>query len=224
MTQRDPEDGFDPETEDVGLYHPDAPLDGEEWFFNVGRIETSGDFAGLGRCAGQYLLCSATSRHPPIQQGSSCVLGDFNCDGLLTEIDINMLTAQVRSGEHDISYDLNADAQVTDADRTVWVEDLKHTYFGDANLDGEFGSADLVRVFIAGEYEDGVPDNSLWETGDWTGDGEFSSSDFVKAFVGGGYEKGLRTDAVAIPEPSGLTLLLLALIGFVRRSRAGRCA
>lgn len=45
---------------------------------------------------------------------------------------------------------------------------------GDTNLDGHFNSADLVRVFQAGEYEDQVFANSSWEEGDWNGDGEFN--------------------------------------------------
>ena len=37
---------------------------------------------------------------------------------------------------------------------------------GDSNRDGFFDSTDLVQVFQAGEYEDGIPLNSTWETGD----------------------------------------------------------
>ena len=36
---------------------------------------------------------------------------------------------------------------------------------GDSNLDGEFNSADLVTVFAAAEYEDGLEANSTWATG-----------------------------------------------------------
>ncbi len=46
-----------------------------------------------------------------------------------------------------------------------------------------------------GQYEDGVEDNSTWETGDWNADLDFNSADFVTAFQDGGYEQGLR-DAV----------------------------
>ena len=85
--------------------------------------------------------------------------------------------------------DVSADSLVNQSDRSVWVEDLKSTYFGDANLDGEFNSTDFVTVFIAGEYEDGVDGNSVWETGDWNGDGDFNTTDFVLAFQSGGYEQ-----------------------------------
>ena len=59
---------------------------------------------------------------------------------------------------------------------------------GDANRDGLFDSSDLVKVFVAGEYEDSIEDNSTWMAGDWNGDGEFDSSDLVMAFQTGMYE------------------------------------
>ncbi len=59
---------------------------------------------------------------------------------------------------------------------------------GDSNHDGHFDSADFVAAFAAGEYEDGIDNNSTWEEGDWNRDGDFDSSDFVEAFQCGGYE------------------------------------
>ena len=53
---------------------------------------------------------------------------------------------------------------------------------GDVNNDGIFNSSDLVRVFQAGEYEDGSQNNSTFEEGDWNGDGDFDSSDLVHVF------------------------------------------
>ena len=107
---------------------------------------------------------------------------------------MNLLSAEARSGANGATFDLDGDGLVDDADRTVWVEasDIGKTYFGDSNLDGEFNSTDFVTVFVAGEYEDGIANNSGWDTGDWNGDAEFDSSDFVTAFISGGYETGPR--------------------------------
>jgi hypothetical protein len=58
---------------------------------------------------------------------------------------------------------------------------------GDANGDGVFDSADLIRVFQAGEYEDSLLENSMFDEGDWNNDGEFDSSDLVAAFAAGTY-------------------------------------
>ena len=36
----------------------------------------------------------------------------------------------------------------------IWVNDLKNTWIGDANLDLEFNSGDMVQVFVAGQVRD----------------------------------------------------------------------
>jgi hypothetical protein len=118
-----------------------------------------------------------------------------------------MLTAAVLAGTYLPEYDLNHDASVTVQDGRVWVKDLKYTYYGDANLDLQFNSTDMVRVFTAGKYETGT--DAGWAEGDWNCDGVFSSRDMVTAFVDGGYEKGPRTDVASVPEPSGWGLLIL---------------
>ncbi|MCA9215829.1 MAG: CotH kinase family protein [Planctomycetales bacterium] len=58
---------------------------------------------------------------------------------------------------------------------------------GDANLDGQFDSTDIMLVFQSGEYEDSIGKNSTWQTGDWSGDGEFTTVDLVLAFQAGNY-------------------------------------
>ncbi|MCP4194607.1 MAG: LamG domain-containing protein [Planctomycetaceae bacterium] len=141
----------------------------------------------------------------------SIILGDFDNDGALTASDMNLLTNEVRANSNQLSFDLNDDQLVDQTDRGIWIETLKNSYFGDANLDLEFNSTDFVGVFQAGEYEDQIADNSGWSTGDWNGDGEFDSSDFVTAFQGGGFEQGKRP-AAAIPEPSSIGLLMLACL------------
>ena len=105
--------------------------------------------------------------------------GDFNVDGVLDAIDIDTPTAAVGGG--DLEYDLDGDGFVTDADRDVWVIDLRKTWFGDADMDGLFSSADFVEVFVIGEYEDDIDGNSTWGEGDWDGDADFTSGDFVRA-------------------------------------------
>ena len=110
----------------------------------------------------------------------------------------------------DAIYDLNQDEQVNGDDRLYWIETLKDTYVGDADLDGQFDSHDMVAVFVAGEYEDDLADNSTGATGDWDGDGEFQSDDIVFSFQFGGYEQGPPEAVPAIPEPSGLVMSGLA--------------
>jgi hypothetical protein len=138
--------------------------------------------------------------------------GDFNGNGALDAVDIELLSAAVRSAANDVAFDLNSDQLVDELDRTVWVESLRRTYFGDSNLDGEFSSADLVTIFQAGQYEDAMDGNSVLASGDWNGDADFNSRDLVLAFQAGGYEIGPRAAVVTIPEPTcGFPLLLAPL-------------
>jgi hypothetical protein len=94
---------------------------------------------------------------------------------------------------------------------------------GDANADGLFTSADLVQVFQAGEYEDGIAGNSNWGDGDWDNDNDFTSGDLVVAFQSGKYEQA-AAEPSSIPEPSGTMLVLIvglvAIGGYRRKKRA----
>ncbi|MCA9170419.1 MAG: PQQ-dependent sugar dehydrogenase, partial [Planctomycetales bacterium] len=146
--------------------------------------------------------------------------GDFDYDGLLTLDDLDALTAEVRAGDARARFDVNHDGQVDQQDRITWVNGRRNTWFGDANLDGVFDSNDLVRVFVAGLYEDGVTGNATWATGDWNGDGDFSTNDFVIALQDGGYDRGERLNAVSVPEPSGFGMqFCLSAVGILAGCR-----
>ena len=143
-------------------------------------------------------------------------LGDFDGNGELDVADVDSLMGEIRAGTNNGAFDLDNNAVVNDEDLRVWVEDLKFTYFGDANLDDEFNSSDFVAVFGAGKFETGQA--ATWAEGDWNGDGVFGSGDFVKAFSGGGFEIGPRPASV-VPEPSSLGILLIGLFGLFARIR-----
>jgi len=144
--------------------------------------------------------------------------GDLNYDNVLTARDIDLLTTAIRNSDTNPLYDINRDGQVTSEDHRFWVEEIRKTWFGDANLDGQFNSGDLVLAFQAGLYEDAIPGNATWARGDWNGDGDFGSSDLVSAFQGGGSQLGpraaLQDATVPVPEPSaGLLGVIACLVG-----------
>jgi MYXO-CTERM domain-containing protein len=144
--------------------------------------------------------------------------GDFDSDGQLGAADVNDLTVQVAGGANPAAYDLNADTLVDSGDIGVWVKDLYNSWIGDANLDGEFNSGDLVDVLATGTYEVDVDSN--WSSGDFDGDGRTNSGDLVAALADGGYEAGPREGAAAVPEPASGLLGLMAfgmLLGLRRR-------
>ena len=51
---------------------------------------------------------------------------------------------------------------------------------GDSTGDGRFDTEDLIAIFAAGEYEDGIEQNSTWIEGDWNGDFDFDSGDIIE--------------------------------------------
>ena len=136
--------------------------------------------------------------------------GDFDGNGVLDVADIDDLTAQSATFTDPPAYDLTGDQRVDVDDVLVWVKDLFGTWVGDANLDFEFNSTDLVAVLSSGTYEVDVA--AVWSTGDFNGDGFANSSDLVAALADGGYEQGPRAAVSAVPEPSGWALLATASV------------
>jgi hypothetical protein len=145
------------------------------------------------------------------------VPGDFNSDGKLDITDLDDLTAKVAAASTDMLYDVNSSSTVEVGDITFWVHDLQNTWVGDANLDGQFNSGDLVAVLATGTYEADV--DSVWSSGDFNGDGRTNSGDLVAALADGGYEAGPRAAVSAVPEPSSLLLCLLGCLTVVGRIR-----
>lgn len=149
-----------------------------------------------------------------LTEGVSVTPGDVNGDGECDAADIDAIAAAIKAGETNTRFDLNGDGNVDSDDRSFLISNIKKTFLGDSNLDGEFNSGDFVTVFTAGEYEDAVPENSGWSSGDWNGDMDFDSADFVSAFSEGAYEKGpMPPENANVPEPAALTVhMLVALV------------
>lgn len=141
---------------------------------------------------------------------------DFNGSGAIDAADIDLLSAAIRIGTDDSVYDLDASGTVDQADLSQLIASILNTGFGDANLDLEFNSSDMVQVFQAGKYETG--EDAGWLEGDWNGDGVFNSRDMVVAFTDGHYEIGPRETAV-LPEPSSTTLIMFGFLFIANRRR-----
>lgn len=158
---------------------------------------------------------------------NTSIRGDFNSNGRFDVQDIDLLSQAIRGELQNSIFDLNLDNAVNEVDLGIWVREVKQTWFGDANLDGEFNSRDIVQVFQHGEYEDDVAANSTWGEGDWNADHEFNTRDVVAAFQDGGYEAGRRPAPVQpVPEPrTAQCLQLLAIVGapWLRRLLLLRC-
>ena len=144
---------------------------------------------------------------------------DANADNTVDLTDIGMFCSALNHFPSPV-FDFNEDARVDGFDLNHLVHDALRTTYGDANLDGVFDSSDLIKVFVAGEYEDEIPGNSTWDEGDWNCDGNFNTLDLVYAFQDGGYvstaERMIET-AVQNRRATSVELADLAFASLVER-------
>jgi len=139
--------------------------------------------------------------------------GDFDGSGKLDIADIDLLTAHIVSGTHLAGFDLDGDSLVDDADRRIWVENIKQTYFGDANLDLTVDFADFVS--LANHFSE----PGGWAQGDFDGSGDVQFPDFV--LLADNF--GNSADAAAsVPEPASGLLLFIGATVLVRQRRTLR--
>ena len=140
--------------------------------------------------------------------------GDFNADQLLSVDDLDLLLQEMRRSNPRTWFDLNGDERVDLGDRGAWVE-LRETFVGDTNLDGQVDAADL-NVLALHWREDVIS----WEQGDFNGDGLANAADLNDLALNW-RSTNLQT---AVPEPSTWTSLGIALLCWIRRRRGGlRC-
>jgi hypothetical protein len=145
--------------------------------------------------------------------------GDFDQSGLVDVSDIDRLSLEIAAGQHPAAFDLTTDARVDGSDLRYFVKYLAETSIGDANLDGQFNSSDLIQVSQAGGYEQDT--SAVWSQGDWQADGRFNSADLVAAFQDGGYTVG-PAPAAPVAEPSSTVAMAAAGLACVLLGRARR--
>jgi hypothetical protein len=152
-----------------------------------------------GNFSGEYVF-----REAMVTYGHLGLGGDVNRDFQINAADIDAIMSAVRSELADPRYNFTADTTLDSEDIGAWVHNVAKTYFGDANLDGEFNSGDLIATFAAGTYGQDI--DATWATGDWTGDARFGTDDLIVAFQDGGFERGPRAIAQMVPEPASYLL------------------
>lgn len=143
---------------------------------------------------------------------------DFNESGSCDISDIDLLMEEIGAGTNAAVFDMTGDGAVNDADRDAWLSGaatengLSAPYFvGDSNLDLKVDATDLNAVGSNWQSE-----SNKWSTGNFTGSG-VGAPDLNG--VGGNWQ-AQHPDApigaaatAAVPEPSGIALVLVGLLG-----------
>lgn len=111
--------------------------------------------------------------------------GDLDGDGTANEADLIRMCHQLDAGDYERSFDVNGDGDLTFNDFRYLVETQFGTAAGDANLDRQFDSSDLIEVFQQGRFE--RDDLATWHSGDWNCDGRFTTADLILAFASNPY-------------------------------------
>jgi hypothetical protein len=162
------------------------------------------------------ILYTYGATQPP-SPGPDC---DFTGDGLCDVDDINALGVEVIAGTNDPAFDLNGDTFVNNLDRNEWLAQaaaengFSEAYqLGDSNLDGIADGQDFVEW---NSEKFGPPGPSTpWSDADWDFNNFVDGGDFT-LWNGNKFDP---ISASAIPEPSSLLTLVLALGLFAGRRR-----
>ena len=163
--------------------------------------------------SGADIMSLADGSKKPTEILSGALPGDYNGNGQIDAGDLDVHAQYIKDANP--LGDVNGDGTTDVNDRPVWAEQFQNSYLGDSNFDGEFGSGDLVVVFGAAKYETG--EMASYAEGDWNGDMLFNTSDLVSAFQAAGYEQGPRVAVAAVPEPSGVVIMVVGLLAFCSR-------
>ncbi len=143
---------------------------------------------------------------------------DFDGDGWCDGGDIDALMNEVAAGTNGATFDLNVDGLVDDGDRDAWLANagplngVTGAYLvGDTNLDGVVDAGDLNALALTWQS-----DNDDWTSGNFTGGGT-NAADLNEVALN--WQQSVPAAAQAVPEPTSICLVLLAVVGFALRAR-----
>ena len=182
--------------------------------FHSGRLLTTPQFkqdlkgSGLGIGDSPTLLAQFKS------YGACSLTGDFNSDGSVDAIDIDLLSEAVRVNP-EMKFDLNGDGAIDDLDRVFWVEEVVGTHLGDVDLNLAVDFEDFLALSAGFDQAGG------WSDGDVDGNAFVNFDDFLVLSGNFGQSAG---EVAAVPEPTSGNYLCLVFVGLLSiRRRQTRC-
>ena len=178
----------------------DLSLGGVLPMFELGPFET--DFAGI----------PATIVNGSVEIDAS-TLGDFDFNGVINELDVDLLHAALRQNSSESLYDVDASDSVDAADLAFHIQVILGTFFGDTDLNRVVDARDLNRVGISWRSSGA---SVRWSTGDFNGDQLVDARDLNLL----GLNWRAAANLAAVPEPTGTELRLVgALVALALRRR-----
>lgn len=149
----------------------------------------------------------------PLMVFQPWVTGDMNGDGVVDDLDIDLLHANLSGADNAASspiYDLDGDGDADSDDVDYLVLTVLDTRYGDFNLDLIINVGDLTRLAVNYHHFGG------WADGDANGDGFINLTDMVIMATSFGHIGGTGGTT---PEPATLGLLAIGGLALLIRKR-----
>ena len=133
---------------------------------------------------------------------SALDIGDFDQNGVIDDIDIDLLAEQLRFDTGNLFFDVGGDGALDAQDKVHLVEEILDTFFGDATLDKHVDANDLNNLALHWREA-----NTGWMSGDFTGDGLTDSSDLNLLALN--WRQSAPVATASVPEPGSFFLAFL---------------
>lgn len=121
--------------------------------------------------------------------------GDFNFDGTVDAVDVDMLGRQLAGGTQRLSFDVSQDGMLSQADLVELLQ-VNERSNGDADFNGEVGFGDFL--ILSANFGLTGPE-ARWSAGDFDANGEVGFPDFLIL------SRNFETSIAVVPEPNTLT-------------------
>jgi len=184
---------------------------------NGSYMSMEGDVASPGYVEGLGAPRFLNQPHLPCLDDAP---GDFDSNEIYECADVDALVAEIVAGTNAPDFDLTGDGIVDTADLEAWLaeagaflNDSGGAFLpGDANLDGAVDVSDF-NIWNGNNFSS----DAGWCGGDFNADGAVDVSDF-NIWNSSNFQ---NADAVSsVPEPSGLLLLMMAIVPLLRTRKS----
>jgi hypothetical protein len=118
-------------------------------------------------------MASETQGGTPGRANTTPLPGDCDGDGSVTPADIDTMTLMTNGGTYDSQYDFDGSGTLDSSDRMFLITTLLGVSFGDSDLDGRTGLADVMTV------RRNLGTAGGWAQGDFNGDGMVTRADLA---------------------------------------------